>query len=332
MTKKNKNEKKKKNISGNKRLSQIRSVLSHLKELLHCNKSDKSNNKEMNAKEYTEKKYSNYITKVFNSTIIHMLIVYLNKNKEKLKKYNYAKEQNFINKFAILIKELYLNEIEVAYLTLLLDKVGWNFKGNDHWVYFYCLGIYAKKKVTGEYESDDLLSIKDDVEEKYADIINDSEFYNFEKKGITNKEINDRFKELTKPINSYCRKNFINYCGIADKIVRLSQPYGKESNGNQLFNEKKEDQNNNNDDNKKNEELEYSKLINNISRINNNNNYDYNQINNLGSINVYNTRNTNLYNPRQFTNLNLSTHGSNLSLNKGKSSNYFSSGGDSPFG
>ena len=40
---------------------------------------------------------------------------------------------------------------------------------------------------------------------------------------------------MTRPINSYCRKNYINYNGIVDKIVKLSQPYGEESNGNQLY-------------------------------------------------------------------------------------------------
>ena len=45
------------------------------------------------------------------------------------------------------------------------------------------------------------------------------------KKKITIKEINKRFIYLSKPVNSYCRKNYVNIDGIVDKIVKLSQPY-----------------------------------------------------------------------------------------------------------
>ena len=71
-----------------------------------------------------------------------MIIAHLNKNKEKLKSYNYDKEPNFINRFINLIKQLYLNEIELAYLTLLLDKLDWKFDTiNNHQIYFYAFGI-----------------------------------------------------------------------------------------------------------------------------------------------------------------------------------------------
>ena len=195
-----------------------------------------------NAANYTE-----YISDIFNSRIINMLIVYFNKRKDKLKQYEYDTEQNFIYKFAYLIKELYLNEIEVAYLTLLMDKLGWNLINYDHWVYFYTLGIYTKDKVTDESISKELRELKEELKIVYGDIINMNEFDNLEEKGISVKEINARYKELSKPINTFCRKDFIIYSGIADKIVRLSQPYGEDSNGNQLIIEKKIiDENNNN--------------------------------------------------------------------------------------
>ena len=194
-----------------------------------------------------EANYTEYISDIFNSRIINMLIVYFNKRKDKLKQYEYDTEQNFIYKFAYLIKELYLNEIEVAYLTLLMDKLGWNLINYDHWVYFYTLGIYTKDKVTDESISKELRELKEELKIVYGDIINMNEFDNLEEKGISVKEINARYKELSKPINSFCRKDFIIYSGIADKIVRLSQPYGEDSNGNQLIIEKKIiDENNNN--------------------------------------------------------------------------------------
>ena len=313
----NKSKKTKGKTKGNK--SQIDSTKTILKSLLYSQKP------ETNEKEYTEKRYSDYITKMFNSSIINMLIVYISRNKDKLKKYGYDQEQNFINKFANLIKELYLNEIELAYLTLLLDRFGWNFNDYEHWDYFYCLGLYSKKKVSGEIESDSLLSNKAFFEDKYISFVNEQEFEDFEQKGISNKDLNERFKELTKPINSYCRKNFINYSGIADKIVRLSQPYGMESNGNQLIYEKnlKNDNDVNNDNLNKLDDNDFSKVK--LSNINDVNNIDYNKINNLVSSFPYNIRNINSgYNQRTaFSNvkndLNLETRGSQLSLGRQKS-------------
>lgn len=210
-----------------------------------------SKKKVENDEELIKEKYSDYFTTVFNSKIIHMIIIYTNKNKDNLKSCEYNTEPNFMNKLIHIIKELYMNEIEVAYFTLLLDKLGWKFPNYDHWIYFYLLGIYCKKKVTGEFESDKILrSLKEELIDKYTDFVNEKTFDDFEKKEINPREINQRYKELTKPINSYCRKNFINYSSIADKIIRLSQPYGEQSNGNQLFmeNNMAEIDNNNNNE------------------------------------------------------------------------------------
>ena len=228
-----------------KKRNRIQAVKITLKNILTSKKSNISN------ENYDENKYSKYITDIFNSKIIYMLIIYMNKNKDILKRYQYDKEQNFLNKFIHLIKELNLNEIEVTYMTILLDKLGWGFRNMEHWIYFYSLGIYTKKIVTNELESDELLKLKEEMREKYIDLINDDIFEELEKNKITIEEINKRYKELIKPINSYCRKNFINYTSITDKIIRYSQPYGSESNGNQLFIQKKLD-----DENKIKEEKE----------------------------------------------------------------------------
>ena len=216
-------------------------VKSTLKDILYAKKISTSNENNI------EKKYSDYYSEIFNSRIVHMLIVYLNKNKEKLKSYYYDTEPNFINKFINLIKELYLNEIELAYLTLLLDKLDWKFDNiNNHWIYFYCLGIYTKKNVKSEFESDELLESKKEAKDNYTYLVNETKFEDFEKEGISTQEINQRFKELTKPINTFCRKNFVNYNSIADKIIKMSQPYGEESNANQLIKEKILEENNKN--------------------------------------------------------------------------------------
>lgn len=261
-----------------KKRKRLQEVKITLKNILTSKKVNKSN------ENYDENKYSKYITDIFNSKIIYMLIIYMNKNKNILKRYKYDIEPNFLNKFIHLIKELNLNEIEVTYMTILLDKLGWGFRNLEHWIYFYSLGIYTKKIVTGELESDELLKLKEEMREKYIDLINDDIFEDLEKNKITIHEINKRYKELIKPINSYCRKNFINYTSITDKIIRYSQPYGSESNGNQLFIQKKLD-----DENKIKEEKEKK---NNYLFGDNYNIYNNNQINafsvNINDINKFN--------------------------------------------
>ena len=181
-----------------KERSKLLEVKSTLKDILYNKKDKKEAISKKNYNDNMEKNYlyTDYITETFNSRIIHMLILYLNKNKEKLKLYKYDTEPNFINKFINLIKELCLNEIEVAYLTLLLDKFDWKFDGiNNHWIYFYILGIYTKEKVTSEDVSVNLLESKEEVNKKYLDFVNDPKFEDYIKEGIKTQEINQRFKE-----------------------------------------------------------------------------------------------------------------------------------------
>ena len=275
---------------------------------------------------HKEKNYSDYITNIFNSRIIYMLIVYMNKNKEKLKFYKYDIEPNFFNKFIHLIKELNLNEIEVAFMTLLLDKLDWTFNNIDHWTYFYLLGIYTKKIVTGEDASDDFLSSKEEIRDKYTTFVYDDTVEELENNKIKTQEINMRYKELNKPINSYCRKNFINYTSVADKIVRLSQPYGEESIGNQLFIEENENEI------KKNEVKEKkcnNYLFDNLN-LPLNSIIPYGPLSMIGNDTTFKRKmksiigyNKNYESSKPFTNLDMPPGGSQLSLNKQNSYSSF---------
>ena len=319
----------KKNINSekkNKNRNRIQAVKITLRNNLISKKS------ELSDEVHKEKNYSDYITDIFNSRIIYMLIVYMNKNKEKLKYHEYDIEPNFFNKFIHLIKELNINEIELAYMTLLLDKLGWTFNSIDHWTYFYLLGIHTKKIVTGEYASDEYLDAKEELRDKYTIFVNDDNVENLENNKIKINEINIRYKELNKPINSYCRKNFINYTSIADKIVRLSQPYGEESIGNQLFIQENENEA------KKNEEKDkpFNYLFGDL-------NFPLNSINAYVPITMFGNDATirkkmksiigdkqnfepkNFQINKAFNNLDMPLAGSNFSLNKQNSYNSFHS-------
>ena len=103
-------------------------------------------------------KYIQYILYTFNSTIVNMIIVYLNENKAFF--VLYRSEENFIYNLICLLKNLMMNEIEVSYFTLLLDNLGWKSEQiNEIWLYSTFLGKITKKKCFTDNESDLFLNI-----------------------------------------------------------------------------------------------------------------------------------------------------------------------------
>ena len=264
-------------------------------------------------------KYTKYMSEEFNSTLVNMFITYINRNK--YFPIEYQKESNFINKFINLIKRLLMNEFELSGFTIIIDKIGWIPPNIDHWTYFCILGIYSKKLVGNEEDSGFLIDIFSNKNSKFIDYYLGCEeeiTKKFDEKSMTIKLINERYRQLTRPINSFCRKNFINYNGVVDKIVKWSQPYGEESNGNQLYNNEKInlDNNKNNNNNDFNdlpkflvEDTNY--LDNYPKEFNNNNNKPYmfnnNSFynnNNINNIYFQPYSNSNLFNEQPKNNIN----------------------------
>ena len=257
-------------------------------------------------------KYAKYMEEDFNSNIVSMLIVYLNRNKDLL--IEYQKEPNFINNFINVIKHLLMNEFELSCFTIILDEMGWNHPQMDHWIYLYVLGVYSKKIVGGEDESSlliDIFSQKNYDFITYYTMIDDEMMNKFdEKNNLTVKLINERFRQLTKPINSYCRRNFINYNGVVDKIVKWSQPYGNESNGNQLYNNEQQ-----------------TKAINDKNELELNLIGDYKQSSFLPPLNVQNSNN-NLHinnNINNNSNININNNNNNSIIMNNINNNNFNS-------
>ena len=182
-------------------------------------------------------RYTSYINHEFNSNIVNMIVLYINDSNSFTKKYK--EEPNFILNMINLIKSLFMNEIEVAYYTIALDKIGANYKDIDHWLYFSILGV-ATKKLCGKEEDCFLLintfskKNKKFIDE-YSAFINDNKIIaQISNNQISLQQINQRFILLSKPVNTYCRKNYLNFQGIIDNIVKLSQPYYKD-----ILNQKK---------------------------------------------------------------------------------------------
>jgi hypothetical protein len=187
-------------------------------------------------------RYTFYINYEFNSNIVNMIILYINMNNSFSKKYK--EEPNFILNMVNLLKSLFMNEIEVAYFTIALEKIGVNYKDIEHWLYFPILGI-ATKKLCGKEEDSFLLINKFSKRypkflDEYSTFINDNDIISqISNNKISLAQINQRFILLLKPINTYCRKNYINFQGIIDKIVKLSQPYIKDILNQKKVNKKK---------------------------------------------------------------------------------------------
>ena len=180
-------------------------------------------------------RYTSYINHEFNSNIVNMIVLYINDSNSFTKKYK--EEPNFILNMINLIKSLFMNEIEVAYYTIALEKIGVNYKDIEHWLYFSILGV-ATKKLCGKEEDCFLLINKLSKKnqkfiDEYSAFINDNKIIaQISNNQISLQQINQRFILLSKPINTYCRKNYLNFQGIIDNIVKLSQPYYKEKKAN----------------------------------------------------------------------------------------------------
>ena len=176
-------------------------------------------------------RYTSYINNEFNSNIVNMIVLYINDCNSFTKKFK--EEPNFILNMVNLVKSLFMNEIEVAYYTIALDKIGVNYKDIDHWLYFSILGV-ATKKLCGKEEDCFLLINKLSKKnqkfiDEYSAFINDNKIIaQISNNQISLQQINQRFILLSKPVNTYCRKNYLNFQGIIDNIVKLSQPYLKD--------------------------------------------------------------------------------------------------------
>ena len=175
--------------------------------------------------------YAKYILNEFNSSITHMITRYINNNQSFPTQYK--NEYNFRTNLLNLFKCLLMNEIEVCYFTILIDEIGWNYNYMEHWLYFSILGIITKKLCSKENILILLINIfsrkNSEFIKQYTDFMNNAYIKDkISQNKINAKLINKRFIELSKPINTYCRNNYINTDGIIDKIVKMSQPYFKD--------------------------------------------------------------------------------------------------------
>ena len=130
----------KKNINSekkNKNRNRIQAVKITLRNNLISKKS------ELSDEVHKEKNYSDYITDIFNSRIIYMIIVYMNKNKEKLKYHEYD-IQEYISMQANDITEIcqnYLSPLFSIFRSIIINNFFFFFLNNFFSYFFLNIGL-----------------------------------------------------------------------------------------------------------------------------------------------------------------------------------------------
>lgn len=184
-----------------------------------------------------EKQYTEYITETFRSstlTLIHRMCQ-ISKTLPNDLRNNYPIHSLLLK----VTKELMLNDLELIYLSLYFDIFGWKCSYLDVLENFLILGLSVKK-----YLNSDTVILEDFLNKNYTDIINKfSIWFNKQKDfrdniTITPRQVNERYKEMMKVSNTYCKKNYIDYNESVDKILQMSLPYnesGKEDSKKKSF-------------------------------------------------------------------------------------------------
>lgn len=91
---------------------------------------------------YYESDYKQYITEVFNSRIINLIVNFIQTSNTIPKDLIQDKQiyKNFIN----IIKDLMMNEIEITLFTMYIDDIGWVFPGIHYLVHILFTGLLTK--------------------------------------------------------------------------------------------------------------------------------------------------------------------------------------------
>ena len=231
-------------------------------------------------KEYN-RLYSKYMTETFNINIIKLINQIIKTSKTlPIELNNNYQIQKFLLKS---IKELMLNENEIIYLSIFFDNFGWKNEKLNILESFLITGLSVKKYLNENTEIIENYLIKNysGIMKKFSEWVNSQK--NFKNNlTISPRIVNERFNELNKNFNTYCKINYIDYNNAVDKILQMSLPYNegikiKHSNFNENVNNKNEKNNekiifemNNNNNNFEEENLK--NVDNNKNEQNQNNN------------------------------------------------------------
>ena len=177
----------------------------------------------------------NYLLNEFTSNCLKYINkIIIDNQKNHLKKFQGIFELNKI--FISTIKELLMNEFELILLSLYLELIDLSLSQDlisfKESFIFIC---YFIKRLTISEEQ--IAPINSFLNRKYQGF--DTKFniwFNSTKENLNKKfyfsylEINNRIKEFNKPYSILCKKDYLDYNLIIDKILEMSFPYNEKKN------------------------------------------------------------------------------------------------------
>ena len=269
-----------------------------------------------------DKRLKLYITDFFSLQTL-MLINRIFHDSKKLSKH-LRNDFSLHSIFTKAIRQLLMNELELIYFSVYLDIFGWRNNNYEVMEYFLITGLNVKKILNDNvnYIEEYLNLHYENFSEKYKNWVNNIKD---KKNEINLKIVNEKYSQLKRPYNAYCKNNFIDYNGAVDRILHMSLPYNDNSKHQENKNlnaitEENEDGNKkkkftisfkvekpciqsfniNNAQKTMNSKIEMKNNKNKIINMNNNNNKDINtnlnnKNNNLQNQNYFNNNNNFIY-------------------------------------
>ena len=128
------------------------------------------------------------------------------------------------------VKQLMMNELEIVYFSLYLDKFGWKNENFELMDYFIIAALKVKKYLNKEVGSIEFFINMQypNVIQKYNNLFKDKKDLNTLNE-ISPFDLNERYNLLKRPYNAYCKKNFIDYNESVERILKMSMPYSDNS-------------------------------------------------------------------------------------------------------
>ncbi|MCQ2820081.1 MAG: hypothetical protein MJ252_22680, partial [archaeon] len=205
----------------------------NINEIINSNTNNNFPNIDFNQSEsdnsYSKKysaKYAKYITQIFSTETLALI--------NKICMHSTNIPDNLRQSFPVhnllidVTKDLMLNNMELVYLSLFLDTYGWKNDNMNIYENFLVTGLCVKKYLNSDTEiiENYLISKYEGLKDKFKQwVINQNKI-----KGnvnITPRELNKRYKILNQGYNIFCRKNYIDFNDVVDRILKMSLPYNE---------------------------------------------------------------------------------------------------------
>jgi len=123
------------------------------------------------------------------------------------------------------VKTVLLNELELVYFSIYLDKLGWESNGFSLEDNLLLTALAVKMYLNDNFKF--IIEYLNRTKVNYLQQLNKwletKKDYNV--LSIAARDVNTRFNQLIKPSNPFCKTNFIDFNFVVDQILQMSIPY-----------------------------------------------------------------------------------------------------------